>query len=193
MEYLDICDERGQPIGEIVDRDAAHKNGILHRTSHVWVIRERDGQYDILLQKRSRDKESFPGMYDASSAGHIPAGSDPLHSMIREMGEEIGIHAKPDELAFAGTFHCSYEERFRGEVFRDNEIRYAYVYREPVNIEELTLQKSEVEEVRWFPLDEVADEIRTRQDRICVSRQGMSVLMDYLKGVHDEKERIDYE
>lgn len=180
MEYLDICDERDQPTGEVVDRDTAHQNGILHRTSHVWVIRKRDGQVEVLLQKRSRDKKSFPGMYDASSAGHIPAGKYPLHSIIREMSEEIGIHAKPIELAFAGTFHCSYEERFHGVPFRDNEIRYAYVYREPVDIEKLTLQKSEVEEVRWFPLDEIAEEIRTRHDRICVSRQGLSVLMEYL-------------
>ena len=185
MEYIDVCDESGRPTGEIVDRDTAHKNGILHRTSHVWVIRIREGRYDVLLQKRSSDKESFPGMYDASSAGHIPAGSDPLLSVIREMGEEIGIHAKPDELAFAGTFHCSYEERFHGEPFRDNEIRYAYVYRGPVDIEKLTLQKSEVEEVRWFPLDGIAEEIRTRHDRICVSWQGLSVLIDYLKSEAD--------
>jgi len=181
VEYIDVCDESGQPTGEIVDRDTAHKNGILHRTSHVWVIRERDGRYDVLLQKRSSDKESFPGMYDASSAGHIPAGSDPLLSVIREMGEEIGIHANPDELSFAGTFQCSYEERFHGEPFRDNEIRYAYVYREPVETEKLTLQKSEVDEVRWFPLDEIAEEIQTRHDRICVSWQGLSVLIDYLE------------
>ena len=181
MEYIDVCDESGQPTGEIVDRDTAHKNGILHRTSHVWVIRIREGRYDVLLQKRSSDKESFPGMYDASSAGHIPAGSDPLLSVIREMGEEIGIHAKPDELAFAGSFHCSYEERFHGRPFLDNEIRYAFVYREPVDTEKLTLQKSEVDEVRWFPLDEIAEEIQTLHDRICVSWQGLSVLIDYLK------------
>lgn len=180
MELLDVCDERGQPTGEVVDRDTAHKDGILHRTSHVWVIRKRDGRYDVLLQKRSRDKESFPGMYDASSAGHIPAGEDPLHSILREMSEEIGVHAKPEELAFVGTFHCSYEEHFHGEPFRDNEIRYAYVYREPVDIEKLTLQKSEVEEVRWFPLNEIAEEIQTSHDRICVTQQGLSVLVEYL-------------
>ena len=180
MELLDICDAHGQPTGKVVDRNTAHKNGILHRTSHVWVIRERDGRYDVLLQKRSRDKESFPGMYDASSAGHIPAGEDPLHSILREMSEEIGIHARLEELALAGTFHCSYEEHFHGKPFRDNEIRFAYVYREPVDLEKLTLQQSEVEEVRWFPLEEIAEEIQTQHDRICVSQQGMSVLIEYL-------------
>ena len=53
MEYLDIVDENGQPTGEIVSRDAAHREGVRHRTAHVWVVRKTDTGYDILLQKRS--------------------------------------------------------------------------------------------------------------------------------------------
>ena len=74
MEYLDIVDESGQPTGEIICREDAHASGVLHRTAHVWVVRPSGRGYDILLQKRSDTKESFPGMYDTSSAGHIPAG-----------------------------------------------------------------------------------------------------------------------
>ena len=76
MEILDICDEQGRPTGMTVDRAAAHRDGVLHRTAHVWIVRERGGKTQILLQKRSMDKESFPGLYDTSSAGHIPAGVD---------------------------------------------------------------------------------------------------------------------
>ena len=42
MEYLDIVDEAGQPTGEIISRDEAHQQGILHRTAHVWVVRRLD-------------------------------------------------------------------------------------------------------------------------------------------------------
>lgn len=183
MEYIDVSDENGQPTGEIVDRDTAHKEGLLHRTSHVWVIKEDRGQYWVLLQKRSCEKESFPGMYDVSSAGHIPAGSDPLESAIREMQEEIGIAATPDQLAFAGAFRCSYEAVFHDRIFRDSEIRFAYVYQEPVNINELTLQKSEVDEVRWFPLPAVAEDLQSEHGHICVSREGLETLMGYLNRV----------
>ena len=78
MEYLDIVDENGMPTGEIVFRDTAHKEGLRHRTAHVWVVRKTEKGYDVLLQKRSMEKESFPGLYDTSSAGHIPAGEEPL-------------------------------------------------------------------------------------------------------------------
>lgn len=76
MEYLDIVDENGVPTGKIAERTAAHKQGLRHRTSHVWILRERAGKVEVLLQKRSQNKDSFPGCYDISSAGHIPAGVD---------------------------------------------------------------------------------------------------------------------
>ena len=85
MEYFDICDESGSPTGEIIDRETAHRDGILHRTAHVWIVRKKTQGYDILLQKRSMEKDSFPGLYDTSSAGHIPTGSEPLPSAIREL------------------------------------------------------------------------------------------------------------
>ena len=181
MEYLDICDEKGMPTGKTASREKVHREGLLHRTSHVWVIRRHDGRDQVLLQKRSAGKDSFPGMYDASSAGHIPAGAGPLKSILREMEEEIGISAAPNDLAFAGCFHCDYKAEFHGKPFHDNEIRFSYIYEEPVEIEGLTLQTSEVEEVRWFDVEEVFREIRRGSRRICVTVQGFTLLMAYLK------------
>ena len=89
-EYLDIVDENGQPTGEIIERSAAHREGIPHRTSHLWLVRELDNQIQILLQKRAMTK-SFPGCYDISSAGHIPAGQDYIPSAVRELKEELGL------------------------------------------------------------------------------------------------------
>ena len=180
MEYLDICDERGLPTGRTVSRDDAHREGILHRTAHVWIIRERDGRRQVLLQKRSMEKESFPGLFDTSSAGHIPAGEEPLASAVRELEEELGIRAAPTQLAYAGMFRIQYEETFHGRPFRDNEATRVYVYREPVETDDLTLQPSEVEEVRWFDLDEVWNEIQTSRARFCVSVKGLNVLRTFL-------------
>ncbi len=62
MEYFDIVDEDGKPTGAVVSRETAHEEGIPHRTSHVWIVRENEKGYDILMQKRSLNKDSFPGM-----------------------------------------------------------------------------------------------------------------------------------
>ena len=189
MEYLDICGEDGQPTGEVVSRELAHRCGILHRTAHVWVVREKEGRQQVLLQKRSRTKESFPGLYDTSSAGHIPAGEEPLPSALRELREELGIFACPEQLHHAGGFRIQYEKVFHGRLFRDNEVTTVYVYREPVALEKLRLEPEEVEEVRWFDLQEVAREIRCSRERFCVPAEGLQVLIRFLENEDTERNR----
>lgn len=182
MEYLDIVDENGSPTGKTVSREEAHKAGILHRTAHVWVVREEGGRTDILLQKRSEGKDSFPGMYDTSSAGHIPAGEEPLSSALRELEEELGIRAASDQLSYAGSFRIRYERVFHDRLFRDNEVAQLYVYREPICIEHLVLQETEVSEVRWFALDDVWADIQSGdRTRFCVPTQGLRVLREWLR------------
>lgn len=78
MEYLDIVDEQGQPTGEIISRTLAHTKGIRHRTAHIWIVRRKNEHFQVLMQKRAMSKDSFPGKYDTSSAGHIQAGDEPL-------------------------------------------------------------------------------------------------------------------
>lgn len=182
MEYLDIVDESGQPTGEIICREDAHASGVLHRTAHVWVVRPSGRGYDILLQKRSDTKESFPGMYDTSSAGHIPAGEEPLPSALRELSEELGILAAPEDLTYAGTFRIRYEKEFHGRLFRDNEVTTVYVYAAPLDIASLTLQADEVAEVRWFDLTSVWEEIQTDSHRFCIPSDGLKILMAFLAG-----------
>ena len=58
MEFLDVSDENGNPTGETVERTVAHEKGILHRTSHVWVLRRRGKAVQVLLQKRCETKDS---------------------------------------------------------------------------------------------------------------------------------------
>ena len=180
MEILDIVTEEGRPTGRTVTREEAHQEGVLHRTAHVWVVREGENGWEVLLQKRSRDKDSFPGLYDTSSAGHIPAGEEPLPSALRELREELGITAAPEQLRYAGTFRIRYEKEFHGRLFRDNEVTKVYVYTEPVDAASLRLQETEVEEVRWFGLEQIWAEIQRESHRFCEPREGLQILRDYL-------------
>ena len=80
-----------------------HRDGDLHRTVHMWVVRKReDGGIDVLLQKRSKDKDSYPGCYDISSAGHVQAGDEFENAALRELEEELGIKALREDLRFIG-------------------------------------------------------------------------------------------
>ena len=92
----------------------------------------------------------------------------------------MGIGAAPEDLSYAGQFRIRYEKKFHGRLFRDNEVTSVYVYEKPVDADSLTLQESEVDEVRWFDLDEVFNEIQTSRARFCVPAEGLGVLITYL-------------
>ncbi len=180
MEIFDICDANGLPTGETVERERAHREGIRHRTAHVWIVDRRGAEPMVLLQKRSLCKDSFPGLYDTSSAGHIPSGSEPLPSALRELEEELGIRAEPEDLAVAGTFRLEYQETFHGKLFWDNEVTFVYAYEKPVEIEKLVFQPGEVDAAAWYPFRLVYEECRQGSDRFCPPMKGLETLRRYL-------------
>ena len=188
-EIFDIVDENGQLTGETVTRTQAHAEGIRHRTAHIWVVRENGDKTEVLLQKRAMNKHSFPGRYDTSSAGHIQAGNEPLESAVRELSEELGIQADPDDLHFVGTFSIQYEKEFHDKPFRDNEIAFVYVYDEEVGIDNLTIQKEELDSVEWFDLEEVYQACQPpRDEKFCVSMGGLEIVRKYVKAVERRSE-----
>lgn len=135
---------------------------------------------EVLLQKRAMDKDSFPGQYDTSSAGHIHAGDEPRVSAVRELGEELGIKAGPDDLLYAGKFSVSYKEEFHGKPFLDNEVAFVYVYDKPVGLKDLKLQKEEVEDAGWFDLEKTWDAVQRHDPMYCVPPGGLRVLRQWL-------------
>ena len=151
-EYLDIVDENGQPTGEIVDRETAHAKGILHRTSHVWIARKRDGKAQILLQKRAKHKSSFPGCYDISSAGHIPAGDSYEVSAMRELEEELGVKVDEKELIYCGDRKVIWNAVFFGKEFHDRQISRVFLLW--LDRDDFTMQEAEVDGVLWMDFDE---------------------------------------
>ena len=180
MEIFDIVDENGNPTGEVIERSKAHEEGIRHRTAHIWIVREMNGRIQVLLQKRAADKDSFPGRFDTSSAGHIKAGDEPLESALRELNEELGITAKPDQLEFAGTFGIAYEKEFHGKLFKDKEIAFVYIYRQPVDVSKLVLQKEEIETVEWFDMEETYRECLKHNQKFCVPIGGLEKVKGFL-------------
>lgn len=154
-EYLDVVDEHGEPTGIRKERSLVHQDGDLHRTSHVWIVRRKQGKLQILVQKRSENKDSFPGCYDISSAGHIPAGDGFEDSAVRELAEELGITAQKDELLLCGTRRIHWEAFFHGKPFIDNQVSRVYLLWRDLDTEQIRIQESEISEVRWFAFEEL--------------------------------------
>jgi isopentenyldiphosphate isomerase len=79
-----------------------HLDGDWHQTFHCWIWRTgADGRVEVILQRRSPLKDTFPGCWDAAAAGHWRFG-ETLVDAAREVAEELGLEVSPDRLTYAG-------------------------------------------------------------------------------------------
>ena len=147
---LDIVDDNGIPTGKTVERKTAHREGIQHRTAHLWIARKKCGNIELLLQKRCMEKDSFPGCYDISSAGHIPAGMDYVPSALRELREELGVTAKEEDLIFCGKKRVTVTSEFHEHPYTDRQVCNVYLMWLDREAEDFVVQKEEIDSVMWM-------------------------------------------
>ena len=175
MEILDICDEFGNPTGKVEDREIIHQEGLLHRTAHVWLLRKKNNQIEILLQKRSDAKDSFPGCYDISSAGHIPAGDGYFKSAKRELKEELNLDVKPEELQFIKTLKRSSKYT---ATFINNEFDDLYILRTNKKIEDMKFQKEEISEIFFVPYKKFKEMVNNKQPDLLMHTEEFEILFN---------------
>src|SRR5258706_661349 len=88
-EIFDIVNERDEVVGRNT-RSEVHRLGLKHRAVHVLVFNARG---ELFLQKRSLEKDCFPGAWDSSASGHLDSGEDYDACARRELFEELGWEA----------------------------------------------------------------------------------------------------
>ncbi len=142
-EYLEIINENGEVIG-LAPRSEIHGNpSLMHRVVHVLVFNEKG---DILLQKRSMNKDVAPGKWDTSVGGHVNPGEDLLGSAMREMEEELGIKGKDLEYLYSYVHTNPYET--------EHVTTFGFVHNGPV-----TFNREEIEEVRFWSIDDIRESL----------------------------------
>lgn len=146
MEYFDVLDEKGNQIGVTKPRTQVHKDGDWHRAVHIWLINSKD---ELLIQKRSQTKDSYPNMWDISIAGHLLAGQDEISAAIREIQEELGLSFT--KKYFQHLFTYKSQKVLNGGTFINNEIDNVYLVHSDVNLSDLKLQEDEVSEIKLIP------------------------------------------
>lgn len=139
MELFEIVDDTDRVIG-LVPRAQCHGNpALVHRVAHVLIL---DDQGQLLLQKRSLNKDIQPGKWDTSVGGHLDPGEDYLAAARREMAEELGLEQLP--LTFL------YHSRIRNEIESENVATYLARYSG-----EIHANAQEIDEVRFWSAAEI--------------------------------------
>ncbi len=137
----------------------------------------KERRIQILLQKRSEEKDSYPGCYDISSAGHIPAGVDFLPSAIRELEEELGLSVPQEVLVYCGQRRFQFQQIFHGKPFHDNQVSNIYLLWLDKEPEEFLLQKEEVSAVRWFDFQDCIQQVEKNTIPHCIFMEELNMLV----------------
>ncbi|WJX38060.1 Nudix hydrolase 3 [Trifolium repens] len=151
-ERLDVLTKTGEKTGISKPRGQVHRDGDYHRAVHVWIFTESTQQ--LLLQRRASCKDSWPNLWDISSAGHISAGDSSLFTARRELEEELGVNLPKDafELIFVFLQECVTND---GK-FINNEYSDVFLVTtiDPIPLEAFKLQESEVSAIKYIAYDE---------------------------------------
>lgn len=154
LALIDVLDENGNPTGDAKTKREIHERGFWHNAAHVWIY---NSKCEILLQLRAKDKDSYPGLWDISVAGHTDSGETPIQSAVREIKEEIGLNLEFGKLEPEGTYIIS--QSIEGTLWQDNEIGNVFFYKYNGSIDDLSMPDGEVEKLEFISIDRFEKEV----------------------------------
>ena len=147
-EWNDVYDENRVKTGRVHRRGTPWEPGDYGLVVCVWVY---DGFGKLLLTRRAKEK-SFAGTWE-NSGGAARAGEDSLTAIQRELREETGITALPEEFELLDTE-------------RDKNTFYDfYCLKRRISLKRIVLLPGETDAVMWAGYGKIHWMIRTK--KIC--------------------------
>lgn len=137
-ELFIVVDKNDRIIDYRTRFDCHHNKTLIHRAVGI-VIFNKKGQ--ILLQKRSQNKDLNPGFYTLSASGHVDKGETYKQTAQRELSEELGIQIP-----------IKRKRKFLAEIPQETEMDCLFTahYEGP-----FYPNKEEVDEVEFFDINEL--------------------------------------
>jgi len=142
MERLDTYFNQYQKTGRAVNRND-YKGGIPDEYLMVVHLCVFNCRGEMLIQKRQLHKDRYPGMWDLSAGGFVQSGESVNEAVLREAREEIGVQIDAKSVRYIMTVPFSYV------------LDGFFSVQDDYKLEDFTVQKEEVIEVKWASLDEI--------------------------------------
>ena len=154
-EHVVLIDKNNKPIG-LADKYEVHTGDTpLHRGFSLFIINRKG---ELLLQKRSELKKTWPGIWSNSVCGHPMTDEVPQQAAVRRADYELGISLDASEVKLIlPNYRYKYEHR--GVV--ENEICPVMVAFCDVRPKHNPL---EVAETKWITWDSFINEISRKND-----------------------------
>ncbi len=159
---IPIVDENDNVIGE-EERSVVHEKGLNYRSVNIVFITP---DQKIIFQKRSKTKETNPGLLSCTVGGHVDAGDSYESAAIREIEEETGVIPKPEKMKFVTKIRLS-SKNANGLVSERFSAIYCYPFHDDITslvvepgendgfvaygVEEIKVHKEEINPVLTTP------------------------------------------
>lgn len=182
MELLDVINEKGKII-DTKDRKQIYMDGNLHRTVHIWVI---NSNKELLVQKRSPKKDTYPDLWAISTAGHVKAGEASIESALRELKEELGIKAIDKDLQYLFSIRRKDD---MGDI-HINTIDDVYLVEADLDVENTKLQFSELTDIKYVYYEYLEQIFKNKDSHYVPSCEEHDKLFKYLHDRFDDHDNI---
>lgn len=142
-ELFYLVDDQDKVLGSVKRAEAHASSSIKHRSVFILLFNK---QGELLLQKRSQAKDSFPGYWTVSASGHVTYGQSYDEAAQREVKEEIGLDLAITDLKPLAKIYITIEHEFAFVYFAN--------YVADIQID---FDRDEIDEVKWVSLNKLAE------------------------------------
>ncbi len=122
QQFLKTYNDNGEDSKISMPYEVVHVNGAWHKGIHVFAMNEFG---EFLIQKRSMNVQTKPGLYENTAGGHVENDDTPIQTAIIEMEEEAGIKLEEKDFLFVGTITDVFKVEERG--IYNRELDYIYI------------------------------------------------------------------
>ena len=154
----------------VIKRRDAHRTGAWHRAIGIWLYNDKG---EVLLQRRSAEKDSNPLRWQSSAAGHVTSGDTVEETVVKEVEEEIGITISVSDLELvAVTCEMENGENEKFGKIDDREYRFVYIAKTNKTLDQFKFNHHEVCELMFQPFTEALDAIDNCDPNVCPLSKG---------------------
>ena len=143
MELRDLYDENKKLTGETIYKGQDVPRGRYYITVVIFI---QNNKNEFLLQKRVKNKD---GKW-ATTGGHPVSGETSKQGIITEIKEELGINVVEENVELFKTIKT------------EDDFVDIYYLKEDIDINEIKIQKEEVEDVKWATIEEIQKMIQQK-------------------------------